>query len=90
MKHPAYYPGYKSKYPADKPINYLVDGKKLECLVIVKTDTEREVANIDEKGRFWEIWGTFFTMTQTDFPTLDDALRYAETKMALGILGEKE
>jgi hypothetical protein len=90
MKHPTYYPGYKSKYRADKPIKYLLDGKKLEYLVVVRTASEEEAANIDEKGRFWEIWREDGSSTQTNFPTLDDALRYAETKMALGILGEKE
>ena len=88
MNHPKYYPGYKSRYSTNEPQSYHRKGNPVEYLVILRSP-HIEVANIDEEGRFWEIWPDF-TNTETKFPSLDEALRYAEAKMALGMLGERE
>lgn len=92
MKHPICPPEYTvedTDYTAQH-LSYTASGVRVKYIRIKHNDaSDRAAANIDQKGTVWEIWrgGGFHA---TEFPSLDAALQYVETKMALGILGDKE
>ncbi len=89
MKHPACPPEYHVEHvaPIGGHLSYAEDGSRIKYLRVKRENIT--VANIDEKGHLWEMTDAF-SVRRIDFPSLDEALRYAETKMALGILGERE